>query len=151
MALRTRYTAPLAIVIALAIAPTLTGCFGNPVESIIEGATGGQVDLGGTSLPDDFPADQVPVIDGEILYGGSLGSGAEKVFNVTVRVSDGAAIQQIKSDLEAAGFTSQADLGAATDGGTYIASTDAWGVLVVVSEDGSNGWIANYTVTTASS
>lgn len=151
MALRTRYSAPLAIVIALAIAPTLTGCFGNPVESIIEGATGGQVDLGGTSIPDGFPSDQVPVIDGEILYGGSLGSGTDKIFNVTVRVSDGAALEQIKSDLEAAGFSSQADLGDTTNGGTYIASTDAWGVLVVVSEDGSNGWVANYTVTTASS
>ena len=48
MALRTRYTAPLALLIALAMAPTLSGCFGNPVESIIEGATGGEVDLPGT-------------------------------------------------------------------------------------------------------
>lgn len=149
MALRTRYTAPIAIVIALAMTPALSGCFGNPVESIIEGATGGEVDLGGNSLPADFPTDQVPVIDGEIVYGGSIGSGAEKVFNVTVRVSDGAALQQIKDELEGAGFVSQADLGAATDGGTYIASSDAWGVLVVVSEDGSNGWVANYTVTAA--
>ena len=149
MALRTRYTAPLAIIIALTMTPALAGCFGNPVESIIEGATGGEVDLGGTSLPDDYPADQVPVIDGEILYGGSLGSGTDKVFNVTVRVPDGAALQQIKDQLEGAGFVSQADIGAATNGGTYIASSDAWGVLVVVSEDGTNGWVANYTVTTA--
>jgi len=149
MALRTRYTAPIALAIALAMTPALSGCFGNPVESIIEGATGGEVDLGGTSLPADFPTDQVPVIDGDIIYGGSIGSGAEKVFNVTIRVSDGAALQQIKDELEGAGFVSQADMGEATSGGTYIASSDAWGVLVVVSEDGSNGWVANYTVTSA--
>ena len=149
MALRTRYTAPIALAIALAMTPALSGCFGNPVESIIEGATGGEVDLGGTSLPADFPTDQVPMIDGDIIYGGSIGSGAEKVFNVTIRVSDGAALQQIKDELEGAGFVSQADMGEATSGGTYIASSDAWGVLVVVSEDGSNGWVANYTVTSA--
>ncbi|NYF10163.1 hypothetical protein HDC94_001319 [Leifsonia sp. AK011] len=151
MALRIRYTAPIAFVIALAMTPALSGCFGNPVESIIEGATGGEVDLGGSSMPADFPSDQVPVIDGDIIYGGSIGSGAEKVFNVTVRVSDGAALQQIKDELEAAGFVSQADLGEATNGGTYIASSDAWGVLVVVSENGSDGWVANYTVTAATS
>lgn len=144
--LRTRITAPLAIVLALALTPALTGCFGNPVESIIEGATGGQVDLGGTSIPDGYPTDEVPIIDGDILFGGALGDANGKVFNVTVKVADASAIDTIKSQLESAGFTTQ--LGGDTAGGsTYIGSTDAWGVLVVVSEDGSNGWVANYTVT----
>jgi len=150
MALRTRYSAPLAILIALAMTPALSGCFGNPVESIIEGATGSDVDLGGTSLPEGYPEAEVPVIDGEILFGGGIGSGADKIYNVTVRVPDGAAIDQIKEQLEGAGFVAQAGLGETANGGTYIASTDAWGVLVVVSEDGSNGWVANYTVTAAS-
>jgi len=150
MALRTRYTAPLALLIALAMAPTLSGCFGNPVESIIEGATGGEVDLPGTSLPADFPTDQIPVIEGEILYGASVGSGAGQVFNVTVRVADGAAFQEITGALEGAGFVSEAALGEATNGGTYIGSSDAWNVIVVVAEDGSNGWAANYTVTPVS-
>lgn len=144
--LRTRVAAPVAIVLALALTPALTGCFGNPVESIIEGATGGDVDLGGTSLPDGYPADEVPVIDGDILFGGALGDANGKVFNVTVKVADASAIDTIKGQLEGAGFTAQ--LGGDTTGGsTYIGSSDAWGVLVVVSEDGSNGWVANYTVT----
>ncbi|MDZ4045603.1 MAG: hypothetical protein U1E32_07465 [Rhodoglobus sp.] len=145
---RTRITAPLAIVLALALTPTLTGCFGNPIESIIEGATGGDVDLGGTSLPEGYPESEVPIIDGEILFGGSLGNDEGRVFNVTVKVADGSALDEISAQLEAAGFTTQA-AGDATGGSTYIGSTDAWGVLVVVSEDGSNGWVANYTVTSA--
>ncbi len=148
--LRKRSTAALAIVIALAITPALSGCFGNPIESIIEGATGGDVDLGGTSLPDGYPATEVPVIPGEILFGGSLGNAEGKIYNVTIRVTDGTAIEAIKSQLEAAGFVSQGELGGATaDGGTYIATTDKWGVLVVVSKDGDSGFIANYTVTSA--
>lgn len=148
--LRKRSTAALAIVIALAITPALSGCFGNPIESIIEGATGGDVDLGGTSLPDGYPATEVPVIPGEILFGGSLGNAEGKIYNVTIRVTDGTAIEAIRSQLEAAGFVSQGELGGATaDGGTYIATTDKWGVLVVVSKDGDSGFIANYTVTSA--
>lgn len=147
--LRTRVTAPIAIILAISIAPALTGCFGNPVESIIEGATGGQVDLGGTTLPDGYPEAEVPVIDGEIVFGGALGDGSGAIYNVTVKVSGASAIDDIKAQLEGAGFTTQAG-GDTTGGATYIGNTDAWGVLVVVSEDGSNGWVANYTVTSTS-
>lgn len=147
---RSRFVAPLAVALALVITPSLSGCFGNPIESIIEGATGGDVDLGGTSVPEGYPTSEVPLVSGEILFGGSIGNAEGKIFNVTVKVSGPEALDGIKTQLEGAGFTSQADLGDTTAGGSYIASTDAWGVLVVVSEDGSNGWIANYTVTAAS-
>ena len=53
--LRNRVTVPIAIALALVITPALSGCFGNPIESLIEGATGGDVDLGGMS-PDDQDA-----------------------------------------------------------------------------------------------
>ena len=145
---RIRLAAPIAIVLALAMTPALAGCFGNPVETIIEGATGGEVDLGGTSIPDGFPA-EVPVIDGEIVYGAGIGSGADKIYNVTVKVTDGSVLQQIKTDLEAAGFASQGDVTDEAGGGTFIGSNDTLAVLVVVSNDGTNGWVANYTVTPA--
>lgn len=149
--MRNRITAPIAIALALVITPALSGCFGNPIESIIEGATGGDVDLGGTSLPDGYPAAEVPVISGEILFGASIGNAEGKVYNVTVKVADAGALDAIKAQLEGVGFTSDASMGGSTaDGGTYIATTDAWGVLVVVSKDGSNGFVANYTVTSAS-
>ncbi len=146
--LRTRVTAPIAIVIALAMAPALTGCFGNPIESIIEGATGGNVDLGGTSLPEGFPS-EVPVVDGDIQFGGSLAEGDSKVYNVTVKVTGSSPVETIKSALEGAGFTATSEMGGTTDeGGTLIYTSDAWGVLVVVAKDGSD-FIVNYTVTSA--
>ncbi len=144
--LRIRRTAPLAIAIALVMTPALAGCFGNPIESIIEGATGGDVDLGGTSVPEGYPANEVPLIDGEILFGGSIGNADGRIFNVTVKVADASALEQITSQLEAAGITTQSS-GDTGDGATYIGSSDAWGVLVVVAQDGGNGWVANYTVT----
>ena len=145
-----RVTTPIAIVIALAMAPALTGCFGNPIEGIIEGATGGQVDLGGTTIPDGYPTSEVPIADGEIVFGGSLGDAESRVFNVTVRVPNAQAIDSIKAQLEAAGFKSQGAFeGSTADGGTFIATTDKWGVLVVVAKDGDNGFIANYTVSSA--
>ena len=148
--LRTRYTAPIAIALALLITPALSGCFGNPIESIIEGATGGDVDLGGTSLPDGYPASEVPVIDGQILFGGSIGNDEGRVFNVTVKVGGADAIDQIKAQLEGAGFTSQGEFaGSTAEGGTYLGTTDKWGVLVVVATDNDNGFVANYTVTSA--
>ena len=145
-----RVTAPIAIVIALAMAPALSGCFGNPIEGIIEGATGGQVDLGGTTIPDGFPSSEVPIASGEIIFGGSLGSADAQVFNVTVRVPNAQAIDDIKAELEAAGFESQVEFAGSTEeGGTFIGNTAAWGVLVVVAKDGENGFIASYTVTSA--
>jgi len=146
--LRTRYTAPLAIALALVLTPALSGCFGNPIEGIIEGVTGGDVDLGGTNVPDGYPTTEVPLISGDILFGAAIGNDQGKIYNVTVKVSDANAIEAIKSQLEGVGFTSEGAIDATTtEGGTYIATTDKWGVLVVVSQDGSNGFVANYTVT----
>lgn len=141
-------TVPLAILIALAVTPALSGCFGNPVEQIIEGATGGDVDLGGKSVPDGFPS-EVPLAQGEVLFGASLGNDEGHVWNVTIKVADAAAIDQIVAQLESAGFSTAAEGfgGSTADGGTAIVENDRYGVLVVVSKDGENGFVANYTVT----
>lgn len=148
--LRKRVVAPIAIALALAITPALSGCFANPIEGIIEGATGGDVDLGGNTIPEGFPT-EVPVIDGEIQFGGSIAEGTSKVFNVTVKVSGDSPVDAIKSDLEGAGFTTQTEFsGDPNEGGTLIYTSDAWGVLVVVGKDpNGSDWIVNYTVTSA--
>lgn len=148
--LRTRFTVPIAIALALVITPALSGCFGNPLESIIEGATGGDVDLGGTSLPEGYPASEVPVLNGDIVFGGSIGNEEGRVFNVTIKVAGAGAIDEIKAQLEGAGFVSQGEFsGSTAEGGSFIGTTDKWGVLVVVSQDGDSGFVANYTVTSA--
>lgn len=148
--LRTRFTVPIAIALALVITPALSGCFGNPLESIIEGATGGDVDLGGTSLPDGYPASEVPLLNGDIVFGGSIGNEEGRVFNVTIKVAGAGAIDEIKAQLEGAGFVSQGEFsGSTAEGGSFIGTTDKWGVLVVVAQEGDSGFVANYTVTSA--
>jgi hypothetical protein len=144
--------APIAIALAVVMTPALAGCgiIPNPIESIVEGATGGDVDLGGAGLPDGFPEADVPLYDGEIVFGAAFGTGTEQVFNVTVSVPDAGAVDQIAADLEAAGFTSAGEVNLTSDqGGTLIYTSDTWGVLVVVATDGETGWSANYTVTSA--
>lgn len=145
--LRNRFTLPLAVAMAVVTAPLLTGCFGNPIESIVEGATGGNVDLGGASVPADFPS-EVPLIDGEVVFGLGVGDANGKVFTVTVKVSGPEAIDTIQSELESAGFTSSFDVDTSDGGGaTAIYENETWGVLVTVVDDGENGYTATYVVT----
>ncbi|MCU1440214.1 MAG: hypothetical protein JWP85_1211 [Rhodoglobus sp.] len=150
--IRKRLTVPLAILVALAVAPALSGCAGNPIESIIEGATGGDVDLGGAGLPEGYPTEEVPLIDGEIIFGAGIGAAEGHVWNVTVKVSGADAIEQIKSQLEGAGFTAnEAGIGGTTaDAATALFESDKYGVLVAVTKDGDKGFVANYTVTAKS-
>ena len=131
----------------LAIGLGLTGCSINPIESLVEGVTGGNVDIGGTSIPEDFPA-EVPLIDGEVIGAFGVGSGADKVFTVTIKVADASALDEIKAQLEGAGFTTEFDRGIGGLSGAAYKNAD-YGVLVVVAEDGKTGWVANYTVTPA--
>jgi hypothetical protein len=146
-----RFTVPLAIVLALAITPALAGCFGNPIEQIVEGATGGDVSLPGQSIPDDFPKADIPLVDGEVQLGMSVGNDDGKAWNVTIKVS-GDPVDGIKSQLEGAGFTANdAGIGGTTDAGsTLVYGNDKYQILVVVTEsDGST--IVNYTVSESAS
>lgn len=140
--------AALAVGLALVITPTLSGCFGNPVEQIIEGATGTDVDLGGGSLPDGYPASEVPVVDGEIVYSLKVGAGQEQVFNVTVETGADPT-DQVKSQLTSAGFSEdQLVVAETSEGSTFTGTNDRWGVVVLIGQiDGK--WTVNYTVTAA--
>lgn len=73
-----RMRTPITVIAAAAIAIGLSGCFGNPVESLIEstveeaveGATGVEVDVdtdgSGASVPADFPSD-LPMPEGKLI------------------------------------------------------------------------------------
>ena len=143
---RTVRLAALAAAIALVSTTTLAGCFGNPVETIIEQATGGDVDLGGNSLPDGYPSDEVPIVDGEITFGIKLGDATNQIYNVTL-TTGGDPTDDVRDRLIGAGCTEQTAAQASTNEGTsYVFTTDAWGVLVVIGQvDGV--WTTNYTVT----
>lgn len=142
-----RFTVPIAIVLALVITPALSSCFGNPIEQIIEGATGGDVSLPGQGVPDDFPKD-VPLIDGDVVFGIGVGDQESKGWNVTIKVAGLDAADNIKSQLEGAGFAQDGSgLGGATeDGATLVYSSEKYSVLVVIAKDSENGFVASYTV-----
>ena len=147
-AVRTRLTATVAILSALVIAPALAGC--QVIESVVEGATGGDVQIGGTSIPEGFPA-EVPVYDGDIINGSSITKNGETVFNVVVSVPDTSAFDTIKSDLEGAGFQPQPGYDMVENNGTItgLFSDGTWSVLVAVTTQDPVGTVANYTVTSA--
>lgn len=133
-----------AIAISLLAAPALTGC---SVQGLIKNATGGQVDVGGSgSKPSDFPSN-IPLVDGKIIAGAGLGSGAEKIWNVTVEVTGSNPLPGIKSELEGAGFSTEGNLDlSGEEGGTLFLTDDTFGIAVVVGKSDAN-WTVNYTVT----
>ncbi len=140
-----RLTTAIALASALVLAPVLTGC--AALEGIVEQATGGQVNVSTGSLPDGWPAD-VPVIDGQILFGGTTkADDGTPIWNVTIKVESETAFDSIATQLEGAGFAS-VDAGE-LDGGDTITSgafkNDVYGVLVAVTGTDGN-FVANYTV-----
>jgi hypothetical protein len=133
---------PLALALATGAVGTLSGC---GMQKTIDHVTHGNVDLGGKSIPPDFPK-AVPLVHGEVLYGASVGSTGRKVWNVTVKVHDADTINDISAQLERAGFTRSFGTGSAT-GATARFVRSPYAVLVVMTQDAKNGWVANYTVT----
>ncbi|TAJ49895.1 MAG: hypothetical protein EPO52_02895 [Herbiconiux sp.] len=141
----------LALSFAALLGPTLSGCMGNPVEGIVEGAVeqagGGDVDLNSDGgLPDGFPAD-IPLYDGEIV--GGIGMGSVEYgggWTVIVKVDDvQSAFTAIDDQLTAAGF--EASLSGFSDGtGTGAYSNAQYSVLVSVTDDGSGQKTATYIV-----
>lgn len=145
--MRKTLTVIVALGLALAITPAVAGC--GMIKGVIEQQTGGDVDLGGKSIPKDFPTGDVPLADGEVVYGAGIKSSDGQAWNVTIKVSDGSSFDAIKTQLEGAGFTAADGVGGSTaDGGVGSFTSDKYGVAVVVSKDGTNGFVANYTVTT---
>ena len=133
----------LPIVLALGLA--LSGCsmIEGSVEGVIEEATGNEVQLPGTELPEGFPAD-VPLIEGEVAFGVALGSG----FNVSVRVDGPDAMDAISDQLEGAGFEAQVG-GTTGEGATQAFSNADYSVLVVITKENDTEYLANYTVAPA--
>jgi hypothetical protein len=123
--------------------PMLSGC--SVVEGIIEQQTGGDVDLGGNTVPADFPS-AVPLADGDVVNGSKItGGDGETVWNVLMNVSDPAAPESIAAQLEGAGFTSVGTGDVGDSGGTLTYSKDDLVVNVLLGKIDS-GWTANYTV-----
>lgn len=146
----TRASRPVAALtlaaVLLAGGSVLGGC--SVVRNAVDSASGGKVDIGGTSVPKDYPKEDVPLIDGKVVYGvGAAGAGG-RVWNVTIAVKDRTATQAITTQLTGAGFTATASAGSDATGDTASFAKGPYSVIVAVSNPtGKSQWLANYTVT----
>jgi len=137
--------AAMAVVIAGLTASLLTGCFGNPVEDLVnqgvedavEGATGGEVSLDG-ELPADFP-ESVKLVEGDISFAGGTGTGEGWLVMVTSEAAD--PVADARAALEWAGFAEDTTVSGGGVG-AVVYSNDEY--LVLVAGDGKT---VSYTVT----
>jgi hypothetical protein len=143
---RSRRTAAIALAALIATAPLLGGC--SIISNFLPGGGNGTV-IPGQGIPADFPKDDVPLIDGDVLLGLSVpGDDGEKAWNVTIKVEGIDAFEAIKAQLTDAGYEYQ-EVSIGDESSTGGFTKDPYSVLVVVTQaDGD--WTANYTVTNAS-
>ena len=134
----------------LGVAPALAACstaeqlVQDAVGTAVKDATGLDVNVGGKTLPEGFPA-EITIVSGEISQSGSLGLGTEQVWTVGVTVSDlTAGFQEARTKLLDAGFTSTA--AAAEEFNAGIFSNATYSVMVSATED-ATGKTVTYVVT----
>ncbi|TFC62636.1 MULTISPECIES: hypothetical protein [unclassified Cryobacterium] len=96
----------LALAAVLAVAPALAGCSDaqvqDAVNGAVQGATDGDVSLGG-ALPDGWPA-EIPVIDGEIKFGAGNTTNGDQGWVVTVASGAADPLADAEQKLVDAGF-----------------------------------------------
>lgn len=140
-------SALVAATLLLGVAPALAGC--SVIEGIIEQQTGADVELGGNTVPADFPA-EVPLASGEVINGSAAtGANGERVWNVLLRVADPDAPATISAQLEGAGFGAPDGVGGVGEQGGTLAFANGTYVVNVLLAKIDGGWTANYTVARA--
>ncbi len=136
--------AVLAGLLLLGAAPALAGC--AVIEGIVEQQTGGDLDLGGNTVPDDFPT-EVPLASGDVINGSAAtGADGERVWNVLMNVADPDAPTSIAAQLEGAGFATADGVGGVGEQGGTLTYTNGALVVNVLLAKVDAGWTANYTV-----
>jgi hypothetical protein len=139
-----RIAVPAMIVGALLITPAMTGC---SVQNLVQGVTGGKVDVGGKKLPSDFPK-AVPLVKGEVMFGARVkGDKGDTVWNITMKAPAATTVAEIASAFEAAGFTAGEITGGSDVAGTATFTKDTYSAVVVLAKDDKGNKVANYTVT----
>lgn len=135
-------TVTAAFALAIGATLSLSACFNNPIEGLVKGgageiiknATGADVDLGGTSIPQDFPA-QVPVAEGEIEYGGSVTVDGSTIWTVRIKTNDPSVFSKVQSQLLASGWVE----GFVTDGESQMGSYEGHGYSLILNMDKTDG------------
>ncbi len=150
-----RGTAPALAALGLGLTLTLTGCFANPLEGLVEGVveggveqiiedqTGVDVDVNGSgaSLPDSWPA-EVPTVDGEIIFSAA----SEGTFTAAINVADLAAAQGAFDALLDAGFTQVAELSLGEGSESRVFENGTYNVAVIVAQNDDGTGLVQYTV-----
>lgn len=113
----------------------------------------GSFEVGSTSMPDDFPTDSVPLVEGELVNTARMTEGEDTTWSVTLRVDQapGEAYAAARGALESAGFTANQT----TESDSYSnAVMEGNGFTVMVSsvpDSSEGGGVVSYQVSTASS
>lgn len=135
-----RRTAALATTLSVGLVVSLSGCFANPLDGLVEGLvedgvqqiiedqTGLDIDFGGgAALPSDWPA-SLPVPDGEILISGSAEGTSTIAMNTTLAHAENGLTKLLD-----AGFTITQEQAIGEGAKVYILENDtlsvsyAWG------------------------
>lgn len=109
------------------------------VEEIVEGADG-DIDYEAGQLPADFPADEIPLVPGEVLVGMSMGAADQGAWQVSIVVASEAVAETADDLLVEAGFNNQS--GFAFENEKYL--------VIVTASDSDQGYQVAYIVTEVS-
>ncbi|WP_168628009.1 MULTISPECIES: hypothetical protein [unclassified Cryobacterium] len=136
-------TVTAAILLSGGMVFSLSGCFSNPLENLVEDGLGVNVEDSGSSIPGDFPK-AVPLYDGPVKEGSSLKMGDVKTWTVVIGVSGLEAGAKIEADLKAAGIDGMLIQDDKAASGVF--GNDDYGVMFTV-ENADGGWQVSYLVT----
>lgn len=139
---RTFTTIATTIALAFGVTFTVSGCVANPLEQLakggasefLKGATGTDIDLGGKSIPKNFPT-QIPVAEGEVEFGGSITSEGSTIWTVRIATQDPAVFTKIQSKFLSSGFEESF----VTEGETPMAAYEGHGYGVLINVDNQDG------------
>jgi hypothetical protein len=141
--------------VAIGIIPlalTLTGCFGGPsgsntgdgggdsdvddelVEDLVEGSND-DVDFESSSLPADFPVDDIPLVPGEPGPSTSIGGTA---WTVTIFTADEATANSAPDLLEQSGFSHES--------GIFWETEEYLVIITGIAESDDDGWAVSYQI-----
>jgi hypothetical protein len=139
---------PIAVLGAAALTLSLTGCFGNPVENLVEGVienqTGVDVDTsaggGSAQVPDGWPG--LPIPEGQIVSSLAI----DTTYTLTIKVASDEVAGSVADQIEGLGYEvlAEGDMGELK---TTVLQGPEWTVsLSWYTDPDSNDVLLNYGV-----
>jgi hypothetical protein len=124
--MRLRVVHAVVVIVAGAITLATLGCDGSGGSDSPDVASDVDVDVEQGGLPDEFPADQVPLPDATISTGATVGTGVERNWTIVYAVDDvQRRADRYRARLERAGFTIEGSFAADDQSGALASFTAA--------------------------